>query len=72
MENLSIPRNKARIENIDGRSFISNMLQLEKEYEVEFEHMHVATSSDEVATWYDYERKLVLECERKAKEVREK
>ena len=56
---------------LDGGSFISKILQLEKECAVEFEHMHVKTSSEEELIGYDYERKLVLESDRKAKEIRE-
>ena len=68
---LMLDRIKASQFVLDGGGIISKIGQLERESEVKFECAHVKTSNDNDELGYDYERKLFLECDSAAKEVRE-
>ena len=54
----------------DGGAIISKITQIEKEYKIEFEHIHVSTTNDNDESGCSYEKKLTLECDNGEKEVR--
>ena len=49
---------------------ISKIAQIEKEREIEFECAHVRTKNDNDESGHSHEKKLTLECDNIAKEVR--
>ena len=67
---ITLDRIKVNRFALDGGVIISKIMQIEKERKIEFEHVHVRTKSYNAESGHSYEKKLMLECDNIAKEVR--
>ena len=66
---LALDRIKAIQFTLDGGVIISKIIQLEKECNIEFEHVHERTKSDNNESGCSYEKKLTIEYDEIATEL---
>ena len=57
---------------MDGGSTVSKIIEIGKKSKMEFEHVHARTKNNNDERGNSYGKNLVLECDHKTKEVREK